>query len=274
MKRFVIILFVILAVGTVLGGNLVIKGSNTVYPAVQVWAEEFKARNPQVEISIEGAGSSTGIAALFNRQADIAMSSRWLKESEIEQMNAQGRYFIPFVVGYDGIAIVVNKSLDIDNISLEQLRDIYSGKITTWNQVDSDLPNRRIAMFSRDNASGTFEVFVDIVMQGGRLAPQVQQLASTTAEVEQVRQNPSGIGYIGMGYITEDIKAISVEGVKPTTENVNSGLYPISRPLYIFVDATDGFPKGVVDQFIRLALSPQGQSMLLTIGYVNAYGMN
>lgn len=77
-----------------------------------------------------------------------------------------------------------------------------------------------------------------------------------------------------MGYITEDIKAISVEGVEPTTENVNSGLYPISRPLYIFVDATDGFPTGVVDQFIRLALSPQGQSMLLTVGYVNAYGMN
>ncbi|HNS35788.1 MAG TPA: PstS family phosphate ABC transporter substrate-binding protein, partial [Mesotoga sp.] len=193
--------------------------------------------------------------------------------SEIEQMNKEGKYFIPFIVAYDGIAIVVNKSLEIENITVQQLYDIYSGKVTTWNQIDSSLPKNRIVPLSRDNASGTFEYFVEHVMKGDKLAPQVQQLASTRAEVEQIMQNKYAIGYIGMGYITEDVKALTVENIEPTVANVNSGAYPISRPLFMFVDATNGLPTGVIGDFLRFALSPEGQSAVLSVGYVNAYGI-
>jgi len=273
LKSFGIVVVLLILVGTTLGSTLVIKGSNTVYPVAQLWAEAYKEINPDVEISIEGAGSSTGIKALFNGQTDIANSSRWIKTSEIEQMNQDGKYFIPFIVAYDGIAIVVNKSLGIENITVQQLYDIYSGKVTTWNQIDSSLPKVRIVPMSRDNASGTFEYFVEHVMKGEKLAPQVQQLASTRAEVEQVMQNRYAIGYIGMGYITEDVKALTVENIEPTVANVNSGAYPISRPLFMFVDATDGLPTGIIGEFLRFALSPEGQSAVLSVGYVNAYGM-
>jgi phosphate transport system substrate-binding protein len=271
-KTVILISLVILSTVFVFGSTLVIKGSNTVYPVAQLWAEAYKALNPDVEISIEGAGSSTGIKALFNNQADIANSSRWLKSSEIEQMNKDGRYFIPYVVAYDGIAIIVNRSLAIDNITVQQLFEIYSGKVTTWDQIDSSLPRTRIVPFSRDNASGTFEYFVESVMKGEKLAPQVQQLASTRAEVEQVMQNRNAIGYIGMGYITDEVKAITVDGIEPTVANVNSGSYPISRPLFMFVDATKNYPSGIVADFLRFALSPEGQEAVIGVGYVNAYG--
>ncbi len=271
-KTIVTIVLTTLSVVLVLGSTLVIKGSNTVYPVAQLWAEGFKALNPDVEISIEGAGSSTGIKALFNGQTDIANSSRWIKPSEIEQMNRDGKYFVPYIVAYDGIAIIVNRSLAIENITLQQLYDIYSGKVTTWNQIDSSLPKARIVPFSRDNASGTFEYFVEHVMKGDKLAPQVQQLASTRAEVEQIVENIYAIGYIGMGYITGEVKALTVEGIEPTVVNVNVGIYPISRPLFMFVDATNGLPTGTVADFLRYALSPEGQAAVLTVGYVNAYG--
>src|SRR5690606_19438422 len=124
MKKTVIaIALATLSVVLAFGSTLVIKGSNTVYPVAQLWAEAFKALKPVVEISIEGAGSSTGIKALFNGQTDIANSSRWIKPSEIEQMNRDGKYFVPYIVAYDGIAIIVNRSLAIDNITLQQLYD-------------------------------------------------------------------------------------------------------------------------------------------------------
>ena len=274
MKKIISILLLLAVVSTfLLAENLVIKGSNTVYPVAQLWAEAMNKTNPDIEISIEGAGSSTGIKALLNGQTDIANSSRWLKSSEIEQMNSNGKYFVPYVVAYDGIAIVVNKDLPLDDITVSQLHDIYSGKVKTWKDLDASLPGSRIVIYSRDNASGTFEYFVEHVMGGEKLAPQVQMLPSTTAEVEQIRQNKYAIGYIGMGYITDDVKALKVEGVEPTVQNVNLAKYPISRPLFMFVDATNGLPTGVIGDFIKFALSPKGQAMTLEAGYVNAYGI-
>lgn len=270
-KTAVLTSLVIFAIFT-FASTLVIKGSNTVYPVAQLWVEGFKALNPDVEISIEGAGSSTGIKALFNDQTDIANSSRWLKASEIERLHKDGKYFIPYTVAYDGIAIVVNRELGIENITIQQLYDIYSGKVSFWNQIDPSLPKARIVAFSRDNASGTFESFVEHVMKGEKLAPQIQQLASTTTEVEQIIQNRYAIGYIGMGYITGEVKPLKVEGVEATVANVNSSSYPISRPLFMFVDVTNGLLEGNTAAFLRYALSPEGQAAVLGAGYINAYG--
>lgn len=274
MKKTIIMLLLVVAISTLaLADTLVIKGSNTVYPVAQLWAEALNEINPDIEVSIEGAGSSTGVKALLNGQTDIANSSRWLKSSEIEQMNKNGKYFVPYVVAYDGIAIIVSKDLPIDNITIDQLYDIYSGKAKTWKELDSSLPKKRIVVYSRDNASGTFEYFSEHVMKKAKMAPQVQLLPSTRAEVEQVKQNKYAIGYIGMGYITDEVKALKVEGIEPTVANVNAGTYPVSRPLFMFVDATNGFPTGVAAEFLRFALSPEGQAMTLEAGYVNAYGI-
>ncbi len=253
--------------------TLVLKGSNTIFPVAQLWIEEMKDMYPNLTITLEGAGSSTGIAALFNGTTDIANSSRWLKESELEQMHEEGKYFIPIVLGYDGIAVIVNPDLGIDEITIEELASIYTGEITRWSQLNPNLPNQRIVVYSRNTASGTYETFVEKVLEGERMAPTVQMLESTHAEVQAVAQNPYAIAYTGVGYVTEDVKVLSVEGVQPTKLNILNSVYPISRPLYMFVDATNGYPEtGPVKQYLTFGLSKRGQELVEQAGYVAAYG--
>jgi phosphate transport system substrate-binding protein len=272
MKRVIVLVLMFLLALTAFSQSLVIKGSNTVYPVAQVWAEEFKKEHPDVNITLEGAGSSTGIKALFNNQTDIANASRWLKDSELKLMNEEGRYFVPFIVGYDGIAVIVNPSLPLDSITTDQLKKLYTGEITNWSQIDPELPNTRVVLYSRDTASGTFEYFVESVLEGERLVPYTQMLPSNRAEVEQVSQNTYAIGYVGMAYVTDEVKALKVNSVEPSLRNVNSGEYPISRPLFMFLEATNGLPKGLAWEFLQFGLSPKGQSLILDVGYVNAYG--
>ncbi|MGC9383695.1 MAG: PstS family phosphate ABC transporter substrate-binding protein [Kosmotogaceae bacterium] len=272
MKRVIVLVLMFLLALTAFSQSLVIKGSNTVYPVAQVWAEEFKKEHPDVNITLEGAGSSTGIKALFNNQTDIANASRWLKDSELKLMNEEGRFFVPFIVGYDGIAVIVNPSLPLDSITTDQLKKLYTGEITNWSQIDPELPNTRVVLYSRDTASGTFEYFVESVLEGERLVPYTQMLPSNRAEVVQVSQNESAIGYVGMAYVTDEVKALKVNSVEPSLKNVNSGEYPISRPLFMFLEATNGLPKGLAWEFLQFGLSPKGQSLVLDVGYVNAYG--
>jgi len=253
--------------------TLVIKGSNTIFPVAQLWIEELKDMYPDLTITLEGAGSSTGIAALFNGTTDIADSSRWLKESELEQMHEEGKYFIPIVLGYDGIAVIVNPDLGINEITIEELASIYTGEITRWNQLNPNLPNQRIVVYSRNTASGTYETFVEKVLEGERMVPTVQMLESTQAEVQAVAQNLYAIAYTGVGYVTNDVKVLSVEGVQPTKLNILNSVYPISRPLYMFVDATNGYPQtGPVKQYLTFGLSKRGQELVEQAGYVAAYG--
>jgi len=258
--------------------TLVIKGSNTVLPIAQRWVEAFKKYYPNLVVTLEGAGSSTGIKALFNGTADLANASRFLKPSEIEKMHAEGRYFVPIVIGYDGIAVIVNKSLSIDDISRETLKKIYTGKIATWNQVNPSLPKKRITIYSRNTASGTFETWENKVLDKERMAPWVQMLESTQAEVEAIKQNPYAIGYVGYGYVTDDVKVLKVEGVAPSVKTILSGEYPISRPLFVFVDLSrfgNTWPEtGVVARFIRFIVSPEGQKLVKDAGYVPAYSTN
>jgi len=253
--------------------TLVIKGSNTIFPVAQLWIEELKDMYPDLSITLEGAGSSTGISALFNGTTHIANSSRWLKESELEQMSEERKYFIPVVLGYDGIAVIVNPNLGIDEISIEELAKIYTGEITRWNQLNPNLPNQRIVVYSRNSASGTYETFVEKVLKGERMAPTVQMLESTQAEIQSVAKNQYAIAYTGVGYVTNDVKVLSVDGVQPTKLNILNSVYPISRPLYMFVDATNGYPEtGPVKQYLTFGLSKRGQELLEQAGYVAAYG--
>jgi phosphate transport system substrate-binding protein len=272
MKKFILVLmFVFLAVVS-FSENLVIKGSNTVFPIAQLWIEELKKEHPELNITLEGAGSSTGIAALFNKTTDIANSSRFLKENEIKKMNESGLYFMPIVIAYDGIAIVVNKELGIDNITLEQLKAIYTGKIRTWNQLDPNLPKKAIIKYSRDTASGTYETFVEKVLKGEKMDPTVKMGPSTQFEINQVSINPYSIAYAGIGYVDDSVKVLKVDGQLPTKFNILNSIYPISRPLFMFVDVTNGFYSAPISTYVNFGLSKKGQELVEKAGYVAAYG--
>jgi len=272
MKRVLLSLLVVTLFVVSFSEQLVIKGSNTVFPVAQLWIEELKETKPELNITLEGAGSSTGIAALLNKTTDVANSSRFLKSSEIEKMNEAGQYFMPVVVAYDGIAIVVNKDLGIDSITLDQLKSMYTGKIRTWNQLNSDLPNRPIIKYSRDTASGTYETFVNIVLEKEKMDPTVKLGPSTQFEINQVSKNPYAIAYAGVGYVDDSVKVLKVEGEQPTAYNILNSVYPISRPLFMFLDVTDGFVTGNVKEYLNFGLSKRGQELVEKAGYVAAYG--
>ncbi len=271
------LLLLILVIATLINAEtLVIKGSNTVYPIAQLWVEQFQKMYPNVTATLEGAGSSTGISALLNGTCDIANSSRFLKAGEVEQMHKNSRYFVPLVIAYDGIAVIVNPNLGIDSISIETLNKIYTGQITEWSQVDPKLPKKTIAAYSRNTASGTFEVWLEKVLKGEKLSPRIQMLESSQAEIESVAKNQYAIAYTGMGYVTSQVKALKVEGIDPTIENVLSGKYPLSRPLFVFFDLSrfnNMWPENnVIADYIRFILSPEGQKLVEKAGYIPAYG--
>jgi phosphate transport system substrate-binding protein len=273
MSKLITVISLLLVCITGLSEKLVIKGSNTVFPIAQLWIEKMKDTMPEVEITLEGAGSSTGISALFTGTTDIANSSRWLKSGELEKMAKESKYFIPIIIGYDGIAVIVNKTLGIEEISSDTLRKIYTGEISAWNQVDPNLPKKPIIVYSRNTASGTFETFSEKILAGERMAASVRIVESTQIELDSVKNNPYAIAYTGLGYVTDSVKVLKIDGILPSKTTILSSTYPISRALYMFIDATKGYPEsGALRDYIIFALSKNGQALLEQAGYVAAYG--
>jgi phosphate transport system substrate-binding protein len=273
MKKVLLIVLVVSMFLISFAETLVIKGSNTVFPVSQLWIEELQKIYPEMTITLEGAGSSTGIAGLFNETADIGNSSRYLKSSEIQKMLEDGKYIIPIVFGYDGIAVIVHKDLGIDNISSADLKRIYAGEISTWNQLNPNLPRQRIVVYSRNTASGTYETFSEKIMNKDRMAASVRMVESTQAEINAIATNRYAIGYAGVGYVTQDVKVLTVDGVYPTKTDILGGIYPISRPLFFFIEATNQFPSsGPIKKYIDFGLSKRGQELVEQAGYVAAYG--
>jgi phosphate transport system substrate-binding protein len=274
MRKFILtIAFVSLFAVFGFATSLVIKGSNTMLDIAQLWVEEFNKQNPAIKVTLEGAGSSTGIAALFNGTTDIANSSRWFKDSEVQKMFEMKKWFVPVLVAWDGIAIVVHKDLPVRNLTIQQIKDIYTGRITRWNQIDPNLPARDIVVFSRNTASGTFEVFKEKVLGDAKMSPRVRMLESSMAELETIAKTPFSIGYFGVGYVDQSVKVVSVNGVMPTKQNILSAKYPLSRPLFIFIDITEGWPgEGPVAEFLRFVMSKKGQELVEKAGFVAALG--
>jgi phosphate transport system substrate-binding protein len=273
MKKGLLVTLIIVIAFVGFAGTMAIKGSNTVFPVSQLWIEELKEMYPDIEITLEGAGSTTGVTALFNGTADIGNTSRWLKETEIQKMHDEGKYFIPFVVAYDGIAIVVNKENKLDNITVEQLKGIYTGKINRWSQLNPNLPNQPIIFYTRNTASGTYETFEGKILNGERMDPRARMVESTQLEIDSIAQNPYAIAYTGYGYVNDKVKVLKLEGVMPSIETILTSEYYLSRPLFMWVDATDGFPEtGDVKKYITFGMSKRGQELVEQAGYVGAYG--
>ena len=268
-KPFVIALLLVsfAAVPPLWGGDIVINGSTTVLPIAQKVAEVYMKENPEVRISISGGGPGNGIKALIDDMTDIADSSRFIKDKEVEQAVTKGTYPVPFAVAHDCIVPVVHPTNPSTNMSIDQLKAIYQGQITNWKELGG--PDLKIAVISRDTSSGTYEVWETIVMRGERVYPGALLQASNGAIVQAVSKNKNAIGYIGIGYLNEGVKALTVNGVQGTPETTLNGKFPISRPLYMF---TRGWPTGDTLSFINYVLHPsKGQKLVGEVGYVPLY---
>jgi len=256
-----------LSAGPAWAGTLVIKGSTTVLPIVQKVAEKYMRENPDVRISISGGGSGNGIKALIDKSTDIAMSSRFIKDKEVKLAIEKGSYPVPFAVAYDCIVPVVHPGNPMTNITLEQLKAVYKGKIKNWKEFGG--PKKKIVVISRDTSSGTYEVWEKKVMKKERVFPGALLQASNGSVVQTVAKNKNAIGYIGLGYLDKSVKALKVNNIKASAETTLSGRYPISRVLFMF---TPGWPHGEALDFINYMINPKKvQALVREVGYVPLY---
>lgn len=247
-------------------GGLSVQGSSTVLPIAQKAAEDYMQKNPEASISVRGGGSGNGVAALIDNAVDIANTSRFITDEEFNQADNNGVYPVPHRIAMDGIAVIINPENGIENLTLEELKQIYTGEVENWKELGG--PDAEIVIVSRDSSSGTFEVFGEIALDGSRVAQTALMQSSNGTVKSTVSDTKGAIGYIGLGYLTDDVKAVKVNGVTPTNQTVASGEFPISRPLFMF---TDGWPEGVTNKFINFILSPEGQKIVKEQGYVPLY---
>jgi phosphate transport system substrate-binding protein len=247
--------------------NLEIKGSTTVLPIAQKAAEAFMKVHPDVNVSVSGGGSGNGIKAIIDGTTDIADASRFIKDTEVGLAVEKGVYPVPFGVAYDCIVPVVHPSNPVSDLTLDQLKSIYEGKIKNWKEVGG--PDRQIVVISRDTSSGTYEVWEEKVMKKERVYPGALLQASNGAVAQAVSKNKNAIAYVGLSYLNDDLKSVTVAGIPATLETALNGSYPISRVLYMF---TKGWPKGRILQFISFVMHPEkGQKIVAEAGFVPLY---
>jgi phosphate transport system substrate-binding protein len=228
----------------------------------QRWAEEYMKKDPSKKVQVTGGGSGTGIAALINGTTQIANSSRPIKKSEKEKLKQRFQTEgVETAVAKDGVTFYVHESNPLKSLTVDELRRIYQGEISSWKEVGgADAP---IVVYSRENSSGTYVFVKDNVLGGGDFTARAQTLPGTAAVVNAVSKEKNAIGYGGAAY-AKGIRELQVEGVDPTEENIRSGKYPLARDLYMYTRAT---PSGEVKELIDFCLSPEGQKVVTTVGY-------
>jgi len=243
--------------------KLTIQGSTTVLPIAQRCAEEFMKEHPEANISVRGGGSGVGIAALIDGTIDIADASRAMKTKELKKARVNGINPVAHVVARDAIAVILHPQNPVNNLTKSHLKAIYTGAISRWNEVGgtSDV----IVVVSRDVASGTFEVFNELALDKQRVRPDALMQASNQAVVNIVASTNGAIGYVGLGYLSKEVKPIAIDGVMPSVATAKSGAYLLARSLYMY---TDGKPKGLAKEFIDFVLGPKGQKIVKEEGFV------
>jgi phosphate transport system substrate-binding protein len=249
--------------------NCKIKGSDTVLPLTQKEAEVFMKKFPGSSIMVTGGGSGVGLAALQNGTTDIAQSSRKMKLDEKMKLQDAGKTFKEVIIANDALAVIVNPTNKVSQLTREELESIYTGKVTNWKDVGGDdLP---IVVYSRESSSGTFEFFKEHVLNKKNFAQSALLMPATGAIVQSVSQTKGAIGYVGLAYLESDVKAIKVSYdkgatyVAPSVENAQNKTYPISRPLYYYYLNSI---ETAVKPFVDFILSTEGQKIVREIGYV------
>jgi phosphate transport system substrate-binding protein len=251
------------------------KGSDTIVNLALAWAEKYQSEHPEVRISVTGGGSGTGIAALVNGTVDIANASRQIKEEEVAQAKSNGVEPTEFIIARDAIAVIVNPQNRVNELTLQQISDIYSGKISNWSEVGGD--DRPIVKLSRETNSGTHVYFLETVLRLGNsddttlFSTDTLLLPSSEGIIAEVRQNPNAVGYDGLGYVPDDLKMIAIaeqEGgayVLPAISTVNDKTYPIARDLYMY---TNGAPTGITKDYLDWILEAEAQQIVADLGFV------
>jgi phosphate transport system substrate-binding protein len=248
--------------------TITVKGSDTMVILSQRWAELYMSKHPGVNIQVTGGGSGVGISALINGTTDICNASRPMKKTEKEKLKQRFNTLgVEIKTAKDGLSIYLNEMNTVKELSLAQLKDIYTGKITNWKSVGG--PDTKIILYGRENSSGTYVYFKDNVLDGEDYSPATQTLPGTAAVVNAVAKDKYGIGYGGEAF-AKGIKLLYVKkdanspAYAPTEENVKSGNYPISRYLYMY---TRSRPAGALKEYIDWILSAEGQSIVTKAGY-------
>src|SRR5215216_4861216 len=253
------------------------KGSDTIVNLALAWAEKYQADHPDVRISVTGGGSGTGIASLVNGTVDIANASRQIKSEEIDQAKSNGIDPVEHIIARDAIVVIVNPENPVHELTLKQISDMYSGKISNWSEVGGE--DRPIVRLSRETNSGTHVYFLETVLRLGSkedktlFSTDTLLLPSSEGIIAEVRQNPNAVGYDGLGYVPKDLKMVAVaekQGgafVLPAIATVNDKTYPIARDLYMY---TDGEPTGVIKDYLDWILSTDAQQIVADLGFVPA----
>jgi phosphate transport system substrate-binding protein len=239
------------------------------------WAEAYRVAEPSVSLSVTGGGSGTGLAALVNGTVDIANASREIKQEEIDAARKNGIEPVEFVVAVDALAVIVNPDNPVDQLTIAQLADIFTGRITNWRDVggrDAD-----IVLVSRESNSGTYVYFLEQVVRRADkkntdlFAPQTLLMPSSVGISSEVGRNPNAIGYDGLGYVTDDVKMIAVAKaadtpyVIPSVASGKDGSYPLARNLYMY---TAGQPDAVIAHYLDWIRGPEGQAIVAKLGFI------
>lgn len=258
------------------GESLDIKGSDTLVQLVADMAQTYMENNPGTDVMVTGGGSGTGLAALINGEVDIATSSRSITTSEIENARINGIDPWEFIIARDGLAVVVNPDNQLRNLTLEQIGAIYRGDVSNWDRVGG--ADMEITLYGRQSTSGTYEFFLEHVVNWQQArkwdySPTMRTMEGNRAITDAVAADPSGIGYVGIGYVTDTIRVIHVARdtssgySSPLDENnIENDLYPITRPLYQYTKGKPG-KDSLVYSFLRSELSDSGQDIVRRNGF-------
>lgn len=260
---FLALVFIFSVAGTCFAQSITIKGSTTVFPIMEAVVQAYAKIKPHVKIHLTASGSGNGIKALLASDTDIAMSSRDVKNSEAQRAASIGMEPIMTAIALDAVVPITHPANPVGDISTGQLAGIYSCGITGWKDMNGN--EAAIDVYSRDHTSGTFETWKKIVLVKKKLCQEVIHLSSNQDMVKAVSRDENAIGYVGLGYLSDKVKGLSVNGVKATPESVRGGQYPIARKLYLL---TGSFPKPSVQKLIDFIMSPAGQSLVAKAGFV------
>ena len=262
-----------LAAGTLgakpaLAGTVTVKGSDTMVVLGQRWAEEYMKKHATTTIQVTGGGSGTGISALINGTTDVCEASRAMKDAEKKQLAEKaGAPPVEITVAKDGLSVYVNDSNPLTELTMDQLKQIFTGKVDNWKAVGG--ADARIIPYSRENSSGTYVFFKEHVLQNADYTPRAQAMPGTAAVVNAVVKEKFGIGYGGAAY-AKGIKVLKIKkdaaspAIAPDDVTIKNGTYPLSRPLFFYVRTNRS---AEIKAFTDWVLSAEGQGIVTKVGY-------
>jgi phosphate transport system substrate-binding protein len=245
--------------------KLVIKGSDTLgAKLVPQLAEQFKAQHPGTTFDIAAEGSTTGIAAIIDGTAQIGMSSRRAKPSEVGAASAKAVNLKPTIVAYDGIAVIINSANPVKSLTKKQVEQIFTGEIADWSAAGGS--GGKISIYTRNTSSGTYSDFKELAMKKRDYAGGSQKMAGNEQIAAEVGKNPNGVGYVGLAYTKAGgVKVAPIDGVLPSVQTVHAKSYPYARPTFYY---TNGEPAGLAKQFLDFTISGAGQKIVQQVGFV------